>query len=74
MLEPEGTVEIKFRMKELVKSMARLDSKYISIQESLSKPGLTPEEREKLNDKSREREVQLAPIYHQVRKMITKQN
>ena len=74
MLEPEGTVEIKFRMKELVKSMARLDSKYISIQESLSKPGLTPEEREKLNDKLREREVQLAPIYHQVRKMITKQN
>ena len=74
MLEPEGTVEIKFRMKELVKSMARLDSKYISIQESLSKPGLTPEEREKLNDKLREREVQLAPIYHQVRKMITKRN
>ena len=73
MLEPEGTVEIKFRMKELVKSMARLDSKYMSIQESLSKPGLTPEEREKLNDKLREREVQLAPIYHQVRKMITKQ-
>ena len=68
MLEPEGTVEIKFRMKELVKSMARLDSKYISIQESLSKPGLTPEEREKLNDKLKEREVQLAPIYHQVRK------
>lgn len=68
MLEPEGTVEIKFRMKELVKSMARLDSKYILIQESLSKPGLTPEERDKLNDKLKERELQLAPIYHQVRK------
>ena len=38
-LEPEGTVEIKFRRKDLVKAMARLDSAYKALLETLNSPG-----------------------------------
>ena len=34
-LEPEGTVEIKYRFKDLVKSMHRLDSKCIELKEKI---------------------------------------
>lgn len=37
MLEPEGTVEIKFRRKDLLKTMRRLDSVYASLVENLCK-------------------------------------
>lgn len=35
MLEPEGTVEIKFRRKDLVKTMRRVDPVYTSLAERL---------------------------------------
>ncbi len=35
MLEAEGTVEIKFRRKDLLKTMRRLDSVYASLVEQL---------------------------------------
>lgn len=35
-LEPSGAVEIKFRKKDLVKTMRRLDSKYIEYSQALS--------------------------------------
>uniref|UniRef100_A0A1X7VP53 Uncharacterized protein n=1 Tax=Amphimedon queenslandica TaxID=400682 RepID=A0A1X7VP53_AMPQE len=65
-LEAEGTVEIKFKTKDLVKTMARLDKRYIALQETLKKPGLSPEERQKLETELKERETLLAPIYHQI--------
>ena len=34
-LEPEGTVEIKFRRKELLKTMRRLDPLYASLVDQL---------------------------------------
>ena len=34
-LEPEGTVEIKFRRKDLVKTMRRVDPVYLSLAERL---------------------------------------
>lgn len=37
MLEAEGTVEIKFRRKDLLKTMIRLDSVYASLVEQLGK-------------------------------------
>ncbi|KAG9333638.1 hypothetical protein JZ751_010789 [Albula glossodonta] len=52
-LEPEGTVEIKFRKKDLVKTMRRT-------------PELSPSERKELETKLKEREEFLLPIYHQV--------
>ena len=39
MLEPEGTVEIKYRQKDTVKTMARLDTKYAELQSKISSPG-----------------------------------
>ena len=35
MLEPEGTVEIKFRKKDLVKTMRRVDPVYMGLAERL---------------------------------------
>lgn len=37
MLEPEGTVEIKFRRKDLVKTMRRVDPVYMGLAEKLGK-------------------------------------
>ena len=39
MLEPAGTVEIKFRRKDLVKAMRRLDGKYSELSQALAAPG-----------------------------------
>uniref|UniRef100_A0A8C5AZK7 acetyl-CoA carboxylase n=1 Tax=Gadus morhua TaxID=8049 RepID=A0A8C5AZK7_GADMO len=59
-LEPEGTVEIKFRRKELLKTMRRLDPLYAGS------PDLPEKEREAVEGQLRAREEFLLPIYHQV--------
>lgn len=38
-LEPEGTVEIKYRKKDLIKTMARLDKQYSDLLAKLKSPG-----------------------------------
>uniref|UniRef100_A0A803SRS7 Acetyl-CoA carboxylase alpha n=1 Tax=Anolis carolinensis TaxID=28377 RepID=A0A803SRS7_ANOCA len=65
-LEPEGTVEIKFRKKDLVKTMRRVDPIYVRLAERLGTPELSPAERKDLEGKLKEREEFLIPIYHQV--------
>ncbi|KAM6466313.1 acetyl-CoA carboxylase 1 isoform 2-T2 [Liasis olivaceus] len=65
-LEPEGTVEIKFRKKDLVKTMRRVDPIYMGLAERLGTPELNPAERKELEAKLKEREEFLIPIYHQV--------
>uniref|UniRef100_A0A3P9QGK0 acetyl-CoA carboxylase n=1 Tax=Poecilia reticulata TaxID=8081 RepID=A0A3P9QGK0_POERE len=65
-LEPEGTVEIKFRRKDLLKTMRRLDSVYASLVEKLSSPELSDKEIKELEKKLKAREEFLLPIYHQV--------
>ncbi|XP_018116412.1 acetyl-CoA carboxylase 2 isoform X2 [Xenopus laevis] len=65
-LEPEGTVEIRFRKKDLIKTMRRIDPVYIQIVEQLGSPELTEGERKELEKKLKLREEQLLPIYHQV--------
>ncbi|KAG5843414.1 hypothetical protein ANANG_G00150700 [Anguilla anguilla] len=65
-LEPEGTVEIKFRKKDLVKTMRRVDPIYMSLAERLGTPELSQPERKELETKLKEREEFLLPIYHQV--------
>ncbi|PKU35225.1 hypothetical protein llap_14471 [Limosa lapponica baueri] len=65
-LEPEGTVEIKFRRKDLVKTMRRVDPVYIRLAERLGTPELSPADRKELETKLKEREEFLIPIYHQV--------
>ncbi|XP_078663986.1 acetyl-CoA carboxylase-like isoform X7 [Branchiostoma floridae x Branchiostoma belcheri] len=65
-LEPEGTVEIKFRRKDLVKTMRRIDSKYQHLINKLSDPNISAADRKNLELRLKEREDQLTPMYHQV--------
>ncbi|XP_047674506.1 acetyl-CoA carboxylase 2 isoform X2 [Tachysurus fulvidraco] len=65
-LEPEGTVEIKFRRKDLLKTMMRLDSEYSRLAQKLSSADLLEKERSNLEAELRGREEFLLPIYHQV--------
>uniref|UniRef100_A0A3P8VUQ0 acetyl-CoA carboxylase n=1 Tax=Cynoglossus semilaevis TaxID=244447 RepID=A0A3P8VUQ0_CYNSE len=65
-LEPEGTVEIKFRRKDLVKTMRRVDPVYMGLAERLGTPELSPPDRKELETKLKEREEFLLSIYHQV--------
>ena len=68
-LEPEGTVEIKFRQKDKVKTMGRLDSVYSNLLEKL-KTEMPVERREEMEEELRHREETLNSIYHQVTLMF----
>eukprot|EP00066_Takifugu_rubripes_P024799 XP_011614065.1 PREDICTED: acetyl-CoA carboxylase 2 isoform X2 [Takifugu rubripes] len=65
-LEAEGTVEIKYRRKDLLKTMRRLDSVYAGLAEQLASPDLPDKECRELESKLKAREEFLLPIYHQV--------
>nr|CAB3219668.1 acetyl-CoA carboxylase-like [Phallusia mammillata] len=65
-LEPEATVEIKFRRKDLIKTMKRCDQEYAGISSKLENEELSEAERKTLNNKLKEREDYLEPVYHQV--------
>ncbi|XP_033740192.1 acetyl-CoA carboxylase-like isoform X1 [Pecten maximus] len=65
-LEPEGTVEIKFRRKDLIKSMRRLDPGCKKLIEKLNSPNLSAEEKAALEKQLSQHEEKLVPMYHQV--------
>ncbi|XP_026117226.1 acetyl-CoA carboxylase isoform X3 [Carassius auratus] len=65
-LEAEGTVEIKFRKKDLLKTMHRIDAVCSRLAEQLGTPELPSQERKDLEAKLKSREEFLLPIYHQV--------
>lgn len=65
-LEPEGTVEIKFKKKDLVKAMSRLDPTIHRLNKALIEPDLSPDERSSIKKKIQERQELLMPMYHQV--------
>lgn len=69
-LEPEGTVEIKFRFKDLGKTMHRLDPICLSLVQRMGSPELTRTDRLTIEKQLKEREEQLLPIYHQVAVMF----
>ena len=64
-LEPEGTVEIKYRMKDVVKTMSRLDPTYEQLQTKI-KATNSPKEQKELEGKLKAREDTLSSIYHQI--------
>lgn len=64
-LEPEGTVEIRFRQKDLIKTMSRCDGTYKKLMAEVSAAG-DAESRQKIDLLMREREAQLIGMYHQV--------
>ncbi|XP_066055535.1 acetyl-CoA carboxylase 2 isoform X2 [Chamaea fasciata] len=65
-LEPGGTVEIKFRKKDLVKTMRRIDTVYAKLVEQLGTPELSEAQRKQLDKQLKAREELLLPVYHQV--------
>ncbi|XP_016913942.1 acetyl-CoA carboxylase isoform X3 [Apis cerana] len=64
-LEPSGIVEIKFRNKDLIKTMHRIDTVIQKLKENLSNVN-SPEERKEIESQIRKREQTLEPMYHQV--------
>ncbi|XP_054720089.1 acetyl-CoA carboxylase-like [Uloborus diversus] len=65
-LEPEGTVEIRFRKKDLVKTMHRIDPVCRNILHQMNSSEMKPEQRGDLEEQLHQREDALLPIYHQV--------
>ena len=64
-LEAEGTVEIKYRMKDLIKTMARLDTTYGDLQSKLKSSKASSNQKE-LEKQLKAREEVLSSIYHQI--------
>ncbi|XP_027422308.1 acetyl-CoA carboxylase 2 isoform X1 [Bos indicus x Bos taurus] len=65
-LEPEGTVEIKYRKKDLVKTIRRLDPISKKLVEQLGVSELSDTDRKELEGQLKAREDLLLPMYHQV--------
>ncbi|XP_005636385.1 acetyl-CoA carboxylase 2 isoform X1 [Canis lupus familiaris] len=65
-LEPEGTVEIKYRKKDLIKTMRRIDPVCKKLMEGLGMSELSDKDRKDLEGQLKAREDLLLPIYHQV--------
>lgn len=66
MLEPEGIVEIKFRQKDIVKAMYRVDTVLKQCKNQLSNLDISPEEKTSIEKTMADREKYLTPMYHQV--------
>nr|CAD7399573.1 unnamed protein product [Timema poppensis] len=65
-LEPEGIVEIKFRTKDLLKVIHRIDPVVISLTEKLNSVNESSETKASIELSIKERESFLLPMYHQV--------
>lgn len=67
-LEPEGMIEIKFRNKELLECMGRLDQQLIQLKTKLQEARSCGENEkvESLQFQIRSREKQLLPVYTQI--------
>ena len=69
-MEAEGTVEIKYRYKDVSKTMMRLDPECKQLKQKMGTPEITRAERATLETAMRAREQKLLPIYHQVAVMF----
>lgn len=67
-LEPEGMIEIKFRTKELLECMGRLDQQLINLKAKLQEARSSGDHGmvESLQQQIRTREKQLLPLYTQI--------
>merc|ERR1719245_1764589 len=65
-LEPEAIVEIKFRAKDIRKTMESLDPPMKKLVGELADSRTTNEEKARLEQEIKRREEQLAGVYHQV--------
>ena len=65
-LEPEGVVEVKVKLKDLLKTIARIDPVIQELRDKLSRPELNAAEKCSLEQKLSQREQLLTPMYLQV--------
>ena len=65
-MEPEGTVEIKFKNRDLLAAMQRLDPTCVRLHDRMSSPDLESSERAQCEKELRARQEVLLPMYHQV--------
>ena len=65
-LEPEGTVAVQFKQRDLVQTMKRIDPLYNELFLKNSKEEMPHEERKKRVSELRNREAYLLPAYHMV--------
>ncbi|KAK4742079.1 hypothetical protein SAY87_000080 [Trapa incisa] len=67
-LEPEGMIEIKFKTKELLECMGRLDKELINLKEMLHESKAAGSQRmvEELQQRIKAREKTLLPVYTQI--------
>lgn len=68
-LEPEGTVDVKYRRRHIIKTMHRLDSKLCQLDRELSGSagGLLSDERKRaIHEAIYAREAELLPVYRNV--------
>ena len=66
MLEPEGTVEIKFKVRDQEKVVRRLDPVVRSLVDQLGTPDLSSGEKERLEEELHSRMARILPIYHTI--------
>ena len=66
MLEPEGTVTVQFKQRDLVQTMKRIDPLYNELFRRNGKEEMANEERKKRVSELRNREAYLMPAYHMV--------
>ncbi|KAJ8027759.1 Acetyl-CoA carboxylase [Holothuria leucospilota] len=65
-LEAEGMVEIKFRKKDQLKLMYRLDKKLKELKQKSMESSLSAQEKKNLEKEMKQREEVLLPMYHTV--------
>ncbi|CAH1789095.1 unnamed protein product [Owenia fusiformis] len=65
-LEAEGTVEIKFKKRDLLKSMHRIDPDIIKLSKQLNTEDIASETKATIKKQIKAREELLLPVYHQV--------
>ncbi|XP_014676629.1 PREDICTED: LOW QUALITY PROTEIN: acetyl-CoA carboxylase-like, partial [Priapulus caudatus] len=69
-LEPEGTVEIKYRTKDLIKTINRIDPLCVQLKRQLASPDLSADVRHHIEIQMQERQQKLMHMYHQVAVMF----
>ncbi|XP_065216768.1 acetyl-CoA carboxylase isoform X5 [Planococcus citri] len=65
-LEPEGIVEIKFKEKDIKKTIHRIDPVILKLKSELSNSDASSEDKSRLESMINEREQALKPMFHQV--------
>lgn len=70
-LEPEGTVSVKFKQRDIVQTMKRIDPSYKELFETIDNSATSDDDRKDAQTALRHREAYLMPCYHMVTKTFS---